>query len=90
MPKTSLFFAALIFLVAGSFSPSFASKCYGLDPCEACRNCHACKHCHELGGKCGICKRDKNAKFGRNSKVAAVSAGQKGSRQSNRRGARSS
>lgn len=89
MPKASLLFAAVIFLAAGNLSPAFASKCYGLDPCEACRNCHACKHCHELGGKCGVCKRDRNAKLGRNSKVAAASTGQKGSRLSNRRGARS-
>lgn len=61
VPKASLLFAAVIFLAAGSFSPSFASKCYGFDPCEACRNCHACKHCHELGGKCGVCKRERNA-----------------------------
>lgn len=61
MPKASLLFAAVILLAAGFSSPTFANRCYGLDPCEACRNCHACKHCHEQGGTCGICKRDKNA-----------------------------
>ena len=56
-----LFLAGLIYLVLGGSSPALASKCYGLDPCNACRNCHACKHCHELGGTCGICKKEKNA-----------------------------
>lgn len=55
MPKAALFFAAVIFLAAGSFSPSFASKCYGLDPCYACRNCNYCMHCNSGGGTCGVC-----------------------------------
>lgn len=55
MPKASLLFAAVILLAAISFSPAFASKCYGLDPCYACRNCNYCMHCNSGGGKCGVC-----------------------------------
>lgn len=36
--------------------PAFASKCYGEDPCSACRTCSSCKHCAVYGGTCGICK----------------------------------
>lgn len=61
MREASLWFAAALLLTAGCFTPSFASKCYGLDPCNACRNCSACKHCHVLGGTCGICKQEKRA-----------------------------
>jgi hypothetical protein len=62
VPKVSMFFAVALFLAAGNFSPALASKCYGLDPCDACRNCHACKHCHVLGGKCGVCEKESNPK----------------------------
>lgn len=66
MLKISPLFAAALFLAAGCVSPVLASKCYGLDPCVACRNCHACKHCHMLGGKCGVCKSEEFV--GRNQK----------------------
>lgn len=61
MRQVSIFFAAILLFAVVSSSPVFASKCYGLDPCNACRNCSACKHCHVLGGTCGICKTARNA-----------------------------
>lgn len=63
MRQVSLSLAVMLFIAACVVSPALASKCYGLDPCGACRNCHACKHCFELGGKCGVCKREKLSKL---------------------------
>lgn len=59
--QVSLFLAAILIFAAASSSPSFASKCYGLDPCYACRNCSACMHCSQMGGKCGVCGGGKSA-----------------------------
>lgn len=73
--KVSLLFSAFVVLSAGSFSSALASKCYGLDPCNACRNCHACKHCHLLGGKCGVCKGERNARRNTTEKVASKESG---------------
>ncbi len=53
--QVSLFLAAMLIFAAANSYPSFASKCYGLDPCYACRNCSACMHCSQMGGKCGVC-----------------------------------
>lgn len=47
-------------LVVLSCSKAEASKCYGRDPCSACRTCSSCQHCAVLGGQCGVCKRQKN------------------------------
>jgi len=31
-----------------------AARCYGSNPCYACKNCSRCAHCNS-GGSCGVC-----------------------------------
>lgn len=37
-------------------APALAARCYGRDPCNACRNCSACAHCNSGGNPCGVMK----------------------------------
>lgn len=59
MPNLRAAFAAALLLAVGCFSPAVASKCYGLDPCGACKTCSSCMHCAQAGGTCGVCKSEK-------------------------------
>jgi hypothetical protein len=37
------------------------ATCTGSTPCRACTNCRYCKHCAKEGGKCGVCRRRREA-----------------------------
>ena len=49
-------------------APALAARCYGRDPCNACRNCSACAHCNSGGNPCGVMK----AMMGSSSTVAPM------------------
>lgn len=42
-------------LIISCTSQAEAGKCYGKNPCYACKNCSGCAHCAKDGGTCGGC-----------------------------------
>ena len=50
--------AVVLSLTGAAFfdAPALAARCYGRDPCNACRNCSACAHCNSGGNPCGVMK----------------------------------
>jgi hypothetical protein len=51
--------ALAVVLMSSISADAYFATCTGSTPCNACKNCKYCKHCAKEGGKCGICKRER-------------------------------